>query len=178
MEDTIEVLVDRYFTKPGEKAVDRFEFEDSYVHKKRKDEAPSVFDGNKITFPKHFSELARRVTTGKYLVREGVPDTGYESDFRRMVDRVVDTITEYGKANGYFIGNETEDFRQELGLLILDQRFAFNSPVWFNYGKNKYNIKKNKGVGLYYFDEGTQEIKESDSLFERPQGSACFILRL
>ena len=177
MEDTIEVLVDRYFTKPGEKAVDRFEFEDSYVHKKRDDESQSVFDGKSITYPKGFSELARRVTTGKYLVREGVPDTGYESDFRRMVDRVVDTITEYGKANGYFIGNETEDFRQELGLLILDQRFAFNSPVWFNYGKNNYQ-KGNKEAKLYFFDEKENKIKISNSLYDRPQGSACFILKL
>jgi len=178
MEDTINVLVDRYFTKPGEKAVDRFEFEDSYVHKKRDGEARLVFDGKSITYPKGFSELARRVTTGKYLVREGVPDTGYETSFIQMINRVVDDITDYGNNNGYFRDIEAETFREELSALILGQGYAFNSPVWFNYGKNKYNIKKNKGVGLYYFDEKSDKVKESDSLFERPQGSACFILKL
>ena len=52
-----------------------------------------------------------------------------------MADRVVDTITAWGLKDGYFADDdEAEAFRDELKYLIITQRAAFNSPVWFNIG--------------------------------------------
>ena len=65
-----------------------------------------------------------------------------------MVDRVADTITGWGVEGGYFIDDETaETFNAELKHLLVNQKAAFNSPVWFNVGVE-----------------------------EKPQCSACFIL--
>ena len=66
-----------------------------------------------------------------------------------MIDRVADTITSWGVKDGYFADeSEGAAFRNELKSILVTQRAAFNSPVWFNIGV--------KGVPQ--------------------QGSACFIL--
>ena len=52
-----------------------------------------------------------------------------------MINRVVSTVTAWGRRDGYFVdGAEADAFRDELTALILHQRAAFNSPVWFNIG--------------------------------------------
>ena len=54
---------------------------------------------------------------------------------RQVADRVVDTITAWGIKDGYFADDEeAETFRAELKYLIVHQKAAFNSPVWFNIG--------------------------------------------
>ena len=63
----------------------------------------------------------------------GTPER--ETSLRQVVDRVVDTITQWGAQGGYFIDDaETETFRAELKHFIVQQKAAFNSPVWFNIG--------------------------------------------
>ena len=48
---------------------------------------------------------------------------------------MVDTITAWGRKDGYFVDEtEAEIFRDELKHLIIHQKAAFNSPVWFNIG--------------------------------------------
>src|SRR5436305_15115105 len=65
-----------------------------------------------------------------------------------MVGRVAGTIAEWGRTGGYFASDEdAEAFEAELTSILLNQKAAFNSPVWFNVG----------------FEE-------------QPQCSACFIL--
>src|SRR6266704_5927367 len=52
-----------------------------------------------------------------------------------MVDRVAGTITNWGVKDGYFAGQaDAEAFRSELTHLLVNQRAAFHSPVWFNVG--------------------------------------------
>ena len=48
---------------------------------------------------------------------------------------MVETITHWGQEGGYFIKpGEANIFRDELMHLLLFQKAAFNSPVWFNVG--------------------------------------------
>ncbi len=48
---------------------------------------------------------------------------------------MVDTITTWGIEGGYFVDDrEAEAFRAELKYLLVTQKAAFNSPVWFNIG--------------------------------------------
>ena len=58
-----------------------------------------------------------------------------ESSIKQLIQRVADTIYEWGRADGYF-GSEDDAsaFRDELTYLLLHQHYAFNSPVWFNVG--------------------------------------------
>ena len=54
---------------------------------------------------------------------------------RQIVDRVVDTITAWGLKDGYFVDSaEAAIFSDELKHLVVQQKAAFNSPVWFNIG--------------------------------------------
>ncbi|HZU80361.1 MAG TPA: LAGLIDADG family homing endonuclease, partial [Acidimicrobiales bacterium] len=58
-----------------------------------------------------------------------------EWSLRQVADRVVDTITSWGVKDGYFVDRaEAEAFQAELKHLIINQKAAFNSPVWFNIG--------------------------------------------
>ena len=52
-----------------------------------------------------------------------------ESSLRQVVDRVVDTITDWASHDGYFADTvEAEAFRDELKHVVVTQRAAFNSP--------------------------------------------------
>ena len=52
-----------------------------------------------------------------------------------MIGRVADTIADWGIKDAYFATDEDADaFRNELKDILLKQRAAFNSPVWFNVG--------------------------------------------
>ena len=63
----------------------------------------------------------------------GTPER--ESSLRQVIDRVADTITTWGVEGGYFVDtDEAESFRNELKFILVTQRAAFNSPVWFNIG--------------------------------------------
>ena len=54
---------------------------------------------------------------------------------RQVIDRVADTITLWGTEGGYFVDQQEIDaFNDELKLILVTQRAAFNSPVWFNIG--------------------------------------------
>ena len=52
-----------------------------------------------------------------------------------MIGRVAGTISDWGREGGYFASEEDADaFEAELTSILLNQKAAFNSPVWFNVG--------------------------------------------
>src|SRR5207249_3312873 len=77
---------------------------------------------------------AVNIVAQKYF--SGTPGTASrEGSLKQLIDRVVDTITRQGLAEGYFDSKiEADDFREELKYILATQRAAFNSPVWFNIG--------------------------------------------
>jgi ribonucleoside-diphosphate reductase alpha chain len=98
------------------------------------EDGKSVFEQKGIEVPKSWSMLATNVVASKYF--RGTPGTPErESSVRRLVARVVDTISGWGQEGGYF-ATETDRlaFHAELTHLLLRQKAAFNSPVWFNVG--------------------------------------------
>ena len=63
----------------------------------------------------------------------GTPER--ERSAKQMIDRVADTIADWGIKDAYFATDEdAEAFRNELKDILLKQRASFNSPVWFNVG--------------------------------------------
>ena len=57
---------------------------------------------------------------------------------RQLIGRVVDTITGWAQRKGYFASDDDlQAFRDELKHLLVYQKAAFNSPVWFNCGFEK-----------------------------------------
>ncbi|MBL7686229.1 MAG: adenosylcobalamin-dependent ribonucleoside-diphosphate reductase, partial [Deltaproteobacteria bacterium] len=65
-------------------------------------------------------------------------------------------------------------FEDELKYLMMTQRGAFNSPVWFNCGLwHEYGIEGSGGN--YFWEPKTDSFRETKNSYEHPQGSACFI---
>jgi ribonucleoside-diphosphate reductase alpha chain len=138
-----------------------------------------VFQMDDVEVPSTWSQLATDIIADKYFRKAGVPQsdgsTGAEHSARQVVDRVAQAIRQTGeKQGGYFASTEeAQIFQDELTHLLIHQKGAFNSPVWFNLGLfESYGIKGNP-VGCWTPISG--EAKETTSCYENPAISACFI---
>lgn len=92
-----------------------------------------IFD-EEVTFPDYFRENDIKIVASKYLCNNAKLK---ETDIRQMINRVSDTITDWGLKDGYFL-NEMEalEFNFKLKNYQIHQLIAFNSPVYFNIGLN------------------------------------------
>jgi len=101
----------------------------------------TVFEED-VEAPESWSDSAVGIVASRYFNgSHGAP--GRESSVRQLLTRVVDTLAGWVVEEG--LGDDR--YEDELRELLLLQRGAFNSPVWFNAGVD-----------------------------EQPQCSACFIL--
>ena len=93
-----------------------------------------AFEQPGVEFPTTWSLNATNIVAQKYFRGHlGTPER--EWSLRQVIDRVVETITAWGVKDGYFVDdNEATSFADELKYILVTQRAAFNSPVWFNIG--------------------------------------------
>ncbi len=123
----------RLFTKPGAHPFDQIKWE------KRKasianEKGEVIFEHSDVEVPATWSMMATNVVVSKYF-RRSIDGTGRESSVKQLVGRVVETITRWGREGGYFATpDEADTFEAELCHLLVEQKAAFNSPVWFNCG--------------------------------------------
>jgi len=139
------LAIERRFSSPGTHPFDEIEWEvrDAVIGNP---ESPA-FEQRGVEFPKSWSQNATNIVAQKYF-RGQLGSDKRESSVKQMIGRVAGTISDWGRTGGYFASAEdAEAFEAELTSILLNQKAAFNSPVWFNVG----------------FEE-------------RPQCSACFIL--
>jgi len=137
--------IERRFSSAGTHPFDEIEWEtrDAVIGNP---ESPA-FEQRGVEFPKSWSQNATNIVAQKYF-RGQLGTEKRESSVKQMIGRVAGTISGWGRSGGYFASDEDADaFEAELTSILLNQKAAFNSPVWFNVG----------------FEE-------------RPQCSACFIL--
>ncbi len=93
-----------------------------------------AFEQADVEFPSSWSQNATNIVAQKYF-RGTLGSSARERSVRQVVDRIADTITRSGDDAAYFVDDEERDaFRAELKWLMVHQRAAFNSPVWFNIG--------------------------------------------
>lgn len=175
-----DTLVERLYTQPERNAFDMFEYQPRKAEIKDLKSGKIIYQKDNLVFPAGYSDLAVNIVSSKYFAREGVPETGEETDMRQMVGRVATSLRNYGQANGYFqSGEEANTFQEELSFMVLNQMYSPNSPTWFNAGKGDiYGIKGSPENGLFYFDESTGTVKKTTEEYSHPQCSACFILGL
>ncbi len=94
----------------------------------------TIFRQDNVEVPKSWSQTATNIVASKYF--HGKPGTTErEGTVRQLISRVVDTIVHWGEKGGYFASAASRDaFRDDLTHLLVEQKMAFNSPVWFNVG--------------------------------------------
>src|ERR1700756_1079108 len=94
----------------------------------------TIFRQEDVEVPKSWSQTATNIVASKYF--HGKPGTSdREGSVRQLIGRVVNTIVNWGEQGGYFADTASRDaFRDELTHLLVEQKMAFNSPVWFNVG--------------------------------------------
>ncbi|MCH7479164.1 MAG: vitamin B12-dependent ribonucleotide reductase, partial [SAR324 cluster bacterium] len=94
-----------------------------------------VFEMNDVEVPESWSQLATDIVVSKYFRKANVPEIGKETSVRQVVRRITSAIHDFGEKQGYFrTPLDGEVFEDELAHLLLTQKGAFNSPVWFNCG--------------------------------------------
>ena len=124
----------RHFTREGVHPYDEVTWERRDARLTNYRDGSVAFEQLGVEFPISWSLNATNIVAQKYF-RGTVGTPERERSLRQVADRVVDTITEWGVRDGYFVSDdEAEAFRDELKHLIVTQKAAFNSPVWFNIG--------------------------------------------
>jgi len=125
--------VRRHFTVAGEDPYESVEWvrRDARISNWKTGEV--AFEQLDVEVPASWSLNATNILAQKYF-RGALGTPERESSLRHVVDRVVGTITRWGVEGGYFSVDEASVFADELTYLIIHQRGAFNSPVWFNIG--------------------------------------------
>ncbi|MEM9177870.1 MAG: vitamin B12-dependent ribonucleotide reductase, partial [Myxococcota bacterium] len=127
------LTIERHFTTEGVDPFDTVEWElRSATIGNEKGE--TVFEQNDVEIPKPWSQLATNVVVSKYFRGHiGTPER--ETSVRQLIGRVVAKIREWGEQGGYFATEEdARAYADELTYLLVHQKMAFNSPVWFNLG--------------------------------------------
>jgi ribonucleoside-diphosphate reductase alpha chain len=123
----------RHFTRDGLSPYDAIEWE-IRTATITNDKGEVIFKQEGVEVPKSWSQTATNIVVSKYFHGPlGTPQR--ETSVRRLVDRVVRTLTTWGIQGGYFASDEdARVFHDELAYLLLNQYASFNSPVWFNCG--------------------------------------------
>jgi ribonucleoside-diphosphate reductase alpha chain len=127
----------RYFTRVGRHPYDELSWEQrsAVINDER---GQPVFEQHGIEVPTTWSQTATNIVASKYFRGQlGSPDR--ERSVKGLISRVVDTIGNWAEAQGYFAtADDLQSFSDELTHLLVQQKAAFNSPVWFNVGIEKH----------------------------------------
>ena len=123
--------------------------------------------------PVDWSMTATNIVASKYLHGQmGTPER--ETGVRQLVGRVAETIRDWGMAGGYFAtAEDAAIFHDELAHMLLTQKVAFNSPVWFNVGCDR--LEPDSDGQNWHWDPATGGVRYSATGYHNPQCSACFI---
>jgi len=162
----------RYFSKPGVSPYDEVVWEkrDAIIQDFK---GKTIFEQKDVEVPSDWSVTATNIVASKYLHGQlGTPER--ETGVRQLVSRVAETIRDWGKKDGYFASDEDAAvFHDDLAHLLIQQKAAFNSPVWFNVGCDR--LEPNSDAQNWHWNAHTCAIEFSVTGYRKPQCSACFI---
>ena len=126
--------IHRHFTTEGVHPYDQVAWERRDARITNYATGAVAFEQLGVEVPETWSVNATNILAQKYF-RGTLGMQEREWSLKQVADRVADTITAWGVKDGYFEDeDEAEAFLAELKYLVVTQRAAFNSPVWFNIG--------------------------------------------
>jgi ribonucleoside-diphosphate reductase alpha chain len=162
----------RHFTTPGVSPYDQiaWELRDAVIQDWK---GNIIFEQKNVESPVDWSMTATNIVASKYLHGlVGTPER--ESGVRALITRVAESIRDWGIAAGYFASEvDAATFYAELAHLLLNQKVAFNSPVWFNVGCDR--LEPNSDAQNWHWDADKRQVVFSTTGYTKPQCSACFI---
>src|SRR5271155_5560820 len=176
-DSTIGVRCNRFFSKPGISPYSEVTWE-RRTASITDATGGTIFEQKDVEVPVDWSMTATNIVASKYLhghVGTAQGEFGArETGVRQLVARVAETIRDWGIAGGYFATLEDAAiFHDELVHLLVTQKVAFNSPVWFNVGCDK--LEPNSDATNWHWDRTASAIKFGVTGYRNPQCSACFI---
>src|SRR5713226_10465369 len=167
----------RYFTRTGVSPYDEVEWElrtASITDAK----GNTIFEQRNVESPKDWSMTAINIVASKYLHGsqkngpQGTPER--ETGVRQLIQRVAETIRDWGWQQGYFSSaDDCDTFHDELVHILIQQKAAFNSPVWFNVGCDR--LEPNSDATNWHWNPQLGRVEFSRTGYSYPQCSACFI---
>ena len=139
------LTIANYYTKPDKNPFDSIKWQ-KRTAKITNEKGEIIFEQKNIEMPSFWSQTALNVVASKYFNGKlGTPQR--ESSVKQLINRVSETLSDWGREDGYFATEaDAATFYHELTHILINQKATFNSPVWFNCG-----------------------------IEEKPQCSACFI---
>jgi ribonucleoside-diphosphate reductase alpha chain len=169
--------VARFFTRAGVSPYNEVEWElrtASITDAK----GNTIFEQRNVESPKDWSMTAINIVASKYLHGSQKNDTlgtpQRETGVRQLIQRVAETIRDWGWQQGYFASADDRDaFHDELVHLLVQQKASFNSPVWFNVGCDR--LEPQSDAQNWHWNMETGQVEFSTSGYKNPQCSACFI---
>ncbi|MCB0308478.1 MAG: vitamin B12-dependent ribonucleotide reductase [Bdellovibrionales bacterium] len=123
----------RYFTQEGVHPFDEIEWDlrEALINNEK---GEVVFSQKNVEVPKFWSMLATNVVVSKYF-RGQIDTPQRETSVKQLITRVAKTMTGWAKKQNYFAtASDYQAFEEDLTHLLVYQKMAFNSPVWFNVG--------------------------------------------
>jgi ribonucleoside-diphosphate reductase alpha chain len=127
------LAIERFFTRAGDDPFDAVEWE-LRTAKITNERGEVVFEQTGVEVPKSWTQLATNVVVSKYF-RGHIGSPQREHSVKQLIARVVGRIREWGEKSGYYrTPEDAQAFADELTHILVTQRMAFNSPVWFNLG--------------------------------------------
>ena len=165
-----EIRLERRFSSPNVHPYDAIEWETRDIAIPDHATGGMAFEQSGVEVPASWSQTAAQIAASKYF-RYPMDSPKRERSVKTMIDRVVETYAHYGVRLGYLADAEQrETFAQELRALLVTQRAAFNSPVWFNTGVEE----RRRSAGDSVLDLDEPPIGRDEPWMG--QVSACFIL--
>ncbi|HEV2022871.1 MAG TPA: vitamin B12-dependent ribonucleotide reductase, partial [Terriglobales bacterium] len=162
----------RYFTKADVSPYSEVEWE-RRTASISDSQGNSIFEQLDVEVPKDWSMTATNIVASKYLHGKlGAPER--ENGVRALITRVAETIRDWGQAQGYFrSADDGQTFHDELVHILVQQKAAFNSPVWFNVGCDR--IEPNSDAQNWHWSPQLARVEFGRTGYRYPQCSACFI---
>src|SRR5438105_3740128 len=162
----------RFFTKAGVSPYDevQWEFRTAVITDAQ---GGVIFEQKDVEVPKDWSMTATNIVASKYLHGTiGTPER--ETGVRQLITRVAETIRDWGLASGYFrTAEDAAIFHDELAHILIQQKAAFNSPVWFNVGCDR--LEPESDAQNWHWNPELRRVEFARTGYRYPQCSACFI---